>query len=200
MLAYTIKQMKTASMLLLVFIIITGIIYPVVVTGMAQLFFHWRANGSLIMRDNKPAGSILIGQSFTDAKYFWGRPSATTPYPYNSLNSSGSNLAASNPVLWSAVRERIKHLQEADPGNQAAVPVDLVTASASGLDPHISLLSAFYQVPRIARVRGFQKSEIEALIKQIETHSTCNILGEPRVNVLKLNMALDRLHGATIKK
>ena len=194
MLAYTFKQIKTALLLVAIFTVLTGIIYPVMITGIAQLFFPWRANGSLLQHDGRIMGSVLIGQTFTDPKYCWGRPSATTPYPYNTLDSSGSNLAASNPVLLSAVRERVKRLQSADPFNQKFIPVDLVTTSASGLDPHISRLSAFYQVPRIARARGISKSEVEAIIQELENHSVCNILGEPRINVLKLNMALDHLN------
>lgn len=193
MLVYTLKQIKTASILLIVFTVITGFIYPMTVTGIAQLFFHWRANGSLIEREGKWIGSTLIGQSFTDPKYFWGRPSATTPYPYNAVNSMGSNLAAGNPVLLSAIRERIEHLKAADTLNQKLIPVDLVTASASGLDPDISPLSALYQVSRIARARKIQEDKITGLIQRFSKHSACNILGEPRVNVLKLNMALDRL-------
>jgi len=194
MIAYTFRQIKTSILLLIIIMIITGMIYPICVTGIAQLFFPFTANGSLILRDGKPIGSHLIGQSFTDVKYFWGRPSSTTPYAYNALYSTGSNLAATNPLLLSKVRERIRNLQLASPSNQKLIPVDLVTASASGLDPDISPLSAYYQVGRIAKARGKKESEIYSLIQEFVKKSPCNVLGEPRVNVLSLNMALDSLH------
>jgi len=185
MFAYTLKQMKTASVLLLVFTVITGMIYPIIVTVLAQFLFHWQANGSLIQRDGQIIGSALIAQSFTRPEYFWGRPS---------LNSMGSNLAAGNPDLLSAVKERIKTLHNSDMNNQTLIPVDLVTASGSGLDPDISPQSALYQVHRIARERKVSDNEMISLINQLAMHSACNILGEPRVNVLTLNLALDRLH------
>lgn len=194
MFAYTFKQIKIACILLMLLIGITGLIYPMLVTSVAQLFFNWQANGSLIANNGKITGSLLIGQAFTDSGYFWGRPSATTPYPYNPLYSSGSNLAASNPVLLMAIQERITSLRNADKNNQKLIPVDLVTASASGIDPEISPLAAYYQVHRIAVARKWQDAEIVSLIEKIAKHSACNILGEPRINVLKLNLGLDHLH------
>jgi K+-transporting ATPase ATPase C chain len=194
---YTLKQIKTAIMLFLVFTIMTGVIYPVLVTGIAQLFFSRQANGSLIQLDNKIIGSRFIGQNFTDPAYFWGRPSKTEPEPYNTLNSSGSNLSVSSPVLLENVKERIKQLKEADSSNQKLIPVDLVTASASGLDPHISLLSALYQVERVAKLRGMTAEQVNKIIQTISHNSFCNVLGEPRVNVLKLNMKLDEISKKT---
>lgn len=180
-------------MALLVFTIITGIIYPLVVTGIAQVFFPFQANGSIINQNGKPAGSVLIGQQFSDPQYFWGRPSATSPYPYNASSSSGSNQGQSNPALIQAVKERIEHLKAEDPANYNLKPVDLVTASASGLDPHISPASAEYQVNRVARHRGIDIEKVRALIAAYTEPRLFGILGEPVVNVLKLNLALDEL-------
>lgn len=191
------KQIKTAVSLLLVFTLVTGVIYPLVMTGLAQLFFPWHANGSLIYQGDNIIGSTLIGQHFTDPGYFWGRPSATTPTPYNALNSSGSNFSVGNKKLLSVVSERVKYLHAADPSNHQLIPVDLVTASGSGLDPHISILSALYQMPRVAKARKLTEDEIHKLIQLIEEHSACNLRGEPRVNVLKLNIALDGIHHAS---
>lgn len=187
------KQLKSALMLLLLFTIITGLIYPAIVTGIAQLLFPWQANGSLIKQSNVIIGSQLIGQSFTDPKYFWGRPSATTPYPYNALLSSGSNLGPSNPVLFTLIKQRIAILHKADPQNMQLIPVDLVTASGSGLDADISPLAAYYQVHRVAMARRLPESDVKKLIENNIQYRTFGILGEPRVNVLYLNKALDTL-------
>ncbi len=184
-------QLKPALVILLVFTVLTGIIYPLVVTGIAQVVFPHRANGSLIVKDGKVVGSELIGQAFDDPKYFWSRPSATSPFPYNAAASSGSNLGPTNPALTDAVRARIAALQAADPGNTAPVPADLVTASGSGLDPHISVAAALYQLPRVARVRGLPEDQVRALVNQYTQGRTFGFLGETRVNVLELNLALD---------
>jgi K+-transporting ATPase ATPase C chain len=186
-------HIKPALMLLLVFTVLTGIIYPVVVTGIAQVVFPRQANGSLIVRDGQVVGSELIGQAFDDPKYFWGRPSATAPFPYNAAASSGSNLGPTNPALTDAVKARIAALKAADPGNTTPVPVDLVTASGSGLDPHISVAAALYQVPRIARLRGISEDQVRALVTQYTQGRTFGFLGEARVNVLELNLALDAI-------
>ena len=172
---------------------ITGLIYPLLVTGISQAVFPAQAAGSLMERDGKLIGSRLIGQNFTDPKYFWGRPSATSPYPNNAAASGGSNLGPLNPALKAAVESRIKALREADPGNTAPVPVDLVTASASGLDPHISPAAADYQAGRVARVRRLAPEAVQALVAQHTEDRQWSLFGEPRVNVLELNLALDGL-------
>jgi len=184
-------QIRPAIVLLVLLTIITGLAYPLAVTGMAQVLFPHQANGSLIVKEGQVAGSELIGQPFDDPRYFWGRPSATAPFPYNAAASAGSNLGPSNPALEEAVRARMDALRAADPGNTRPVPVDLVTASASGLDPHISVAAALYQVPRVARERGLTEKEVEALVLQFTTGRQLGVLGEPRVNVLNLNLALD---------
>lgn len=194
MLTDVFRQLKTALILLIFFTLLTGLIYPVMMTVIAQFFFPWEANGSLINKNGKVIGSMLIGQAFSANQYFWGRASATTPYPYNAANSSGSNLGPSNPDLLTAVSARIETLRKADPDNHALIPVDLVTASASGLDPDISPLAALYQVERIAKARGITAKEVEDVIGKFVTSRTFGVLGEPRVNVLLLNMALDDLH------
>lgn len=171
----------------------TGAAYPALVGGIAQLFFPDQANGSLIVRDGSPVGSRLIGQNFTGEGYFWGRPSATAAFPYNGGLSGGSNLGPSNPALAQAVKDRAQALRAADPGNAEAVPVDLVTASASGLDPHISLAAAQYQAARVARVRGLAAIDIRNLVSSHAQPRQFGFLGEPRVNVLELNLALDGL-------
>jgi K+-transporting ATPase ATPase C chain len=170
---------------------ITGVAYPLLVTGAAQLAFPAQAAGSLIVKDGKPVGSSLIGQNFTDPKYFWGRPSATAPMPYNSTGSGGSNLGPLNPALVDAVKARVDALKASDPGNTALVPVDLVTASASGLDPHISVAGARYQLNRVARVRGMAPDTVRKLVERHTEGRMLGFLGEPRVNVLALNLALD---------
>ncbi len=187
------KQLRIALILFGLLTVLTGLIYPVLVTGMAQLFFPRQANGSLFTQNGQVIGSALIGQEFTDPKYFWGRPSATTDYPYNATASGSSNLGPTNPALQTAVSYRIAALKTADPNNHLPIPVDLVTVSGSGLDPDISIAAAQYQVDRVARARGLPVSRLEALITKNTSGRTLGILGEPRVNVLQLNLALDRL-------
>ena len=186
-------SLRPAVVLFLLLTALTGFIYPLVVTGLAQLLFPQQAAGSLVMRNGRALGSRLIGQSFSDPKYFWSRPSATTPQPYNGTASTGSNLGALNPALLAAVKPRIAALRDADPGNRAAVPIDLVTASGSGLDPEISLAAADYQAARVARARGLAPERVQALIAQHTEGRLLGVLGEPRVNVLELNLALDAL-------
>jgi K+-transporting ATPase ATPase C chain len=173
--------------------LITGLAYPLAVTAAAQLVFPHPANGSLIFRNGSPAGSELIGQPFGDPKYFWGRLSATGGFPYNAAASSGSNYGPLNPALESAVEARIAALRAADPGNTQPIPADLVTASGSGLDPHISVAAALYQVPRVARARGLPESAVADLVDRSTEGRQLGFLGEPRVNVLLLNLALDEL-------
>lgn len=182
---------KPALLMLLVWTVITGIVYPVLVTHLGQLLFPHQANGSLIEKDGKAQGSELIGQPFGDPKYFWSRPSATAPYAYNAGASSGSNQGPTNPALIDAVKSRVQALLEADPGNLAPVPVDLVTASGSGLDPHISPAAALYQAGRVARARNLAEGKVMDLVAQYTEGRQFGFLGEPRVNVLKLNLALD---------
>lgn len=189
----SLKQLKTAFLLLIFFTIITGIIYPALVTAVAQLLFPWQANGSLITQNKTIIGSQLIGQSFTDSKYFWGRPSATSPYPYNASSSAGSNLGPSNPTLIAEIKQRIEVLHKADPENKQLIPVDLVTTSGSGLDPDISPLAAYYQIHRVAKARGLSDEVIKKLIDNHIIGRVLGILGEPRVNVLQLNLALDQI-------
>lgn len=187
------RLIRNAVSLLLLMTVITGLVYPFAVTGLAQLLFPHQANGSLILRDGKPAGSTLIGQSFTEPRYFWGRPSATAPQPYNGTASGGSNLGPTNPALTSAVKQRIAALRAADPGDDAPVPVGLVTASGSGLDPEISPAAAQYQVQRVARARGLPPAEVQRLVDRYTRGRQFGVLGESRVNVLELNLALDKL-------
>ncbi len=188
-----IKELKAAFVMLLLLTLLTGVAYPLVVTGIAQAVMPARANGSLIMRDGKAVGSVLIGQPFSSPKYFWSRPSATSPYPYNAAASSGSNQGPTNPAFTDAVAARVKALRDADPDNQAPVPVDLVTASGSGLDPQISLAAAQYQINRVAKARGLEGSKVQDLVAQYTQARQLGFLGEPRVNVLQLNLALDEL-------
>ena len=169
-------------------------LYPVVVTVVAKTVFRSEADGSLVYRDGKLIGSTLIGQSFSDPKHFWGRPSATTPQPYNALGSSGSNLGPLNPALIKGVEDNLTALRAADPDNHLPVPVDLVTASASGLDPHITPAAAYYQAARVARARSLPLGQVEALIAKHEESALLGLYGERRINVLELNLALDRLH------
>jgi K+-transporting ATPase ATPase C chain len=187
------NEIKSGVVMVIVMTVITGIVYPLLVTGAAQALFPHQANGSLIMKDNKLLGSELIGQPFSSPKYFWSRPSATSPKPYDGGSSSGSNLGPTNQALLDAVVERIKALREADPGNAAPVPVDLVTASGSGLDPHISPAAAYYQAERVARARHLDARRVRDLIAKHTEKRQFWILGESRVNVLKLNLELDTL-------
>ena len=184
-------HIRPALVLLIVLSVLTGLIYPAVVTGVAQLVFPRQANGSLNVRDGKVVGSSLVGQPFDDPKYFWGRPSATSPFPYNAAASSGSNRGPTNLALYEAVKGRVEALRTADPGNTAPVPVDLVTASGSGLDPHISPAAALYQVGRVAKARKLEEGVVRQLVEQHTEGRQLGMLGEPRVNVLALNLALD---------
>jgi len=177
--------------MLVVLTVLTGVVYPLAIWGIAQMAFPGAANGSLIERNGKAVGSTLIGQPFDDPKYFWSRPSATSPQPYNGASSSGSNLGPTNPALADAVKDRIKALRDADAGNVAAVPADLVTASASGLDPEISIAAADYQLARVAKARGISVESVRTLVGENTSGRTFGLLGEPRVNVVKLNLALD---------
>jgi potassium-transporting ATPase KdpC subunit len=199
------RELRAAAVLLVVLSIVTGIAYPLLVTGIAQVAFPSKANGSLIDAGGMPVqngargakdgaravGSELIGQPFSDPKHFWSRPSATSPYPYNASSSSGSNMGPLNPALTDAVTARVKALRDADPGNTSPVPADLVTASASGLDPHISPAAAEYQMARVARLRGLDVQKVRTLVAQATQGRQFGFLGEPRVNVLRLNLALD---------
>ena len=184
-------QLRPAIASLILFVVLTGIIYPSVVTGIAQFVFPHQANGSQIVQDGQALGSELIGQPFDDPCYFWSRPSSTSPFPYNAARSSGSNLGPENPTLKEAVQQRIAALLISDPQNSQPIPIDLVTASASGLDPHISLAAAMYQVSRVAKVRGMSEDSVRTLVYEFTERRQFGILGEPRVNVLKLNLALD---------
>jgi K+-transporting ATPase ATPase C chain len=177
--------------MLVLLTIVTGIIYPLAVTGLAQVFFRRQANGSLIVDNERVVGSELIGQSFDAPQYFWGRLSATQPYPYNAAASSGANLGPLSPDLAEAVQARLDALRVADPGNASSIPVDLVTSSASGLDPHISVAAALYQVPRVAHARGLTEEAVLSLVERYSQGRPLGILGEPSVNVLELNLALD---------
>jgi K+-transporting ATPase ATPase C chain len=187
-------QLRPALVLIILMTVLTGIAYPLLVTAISQVGMPERANGSLIVREGKPAGSALIGQPFGDPKHFWSRPSATSPYPYNASSSSGSNQGPTNPALTDAVAARIKALRDADPGNAAPVPADLVTASGSGLDPHISPAAAEYQVARVAKARSLDPAKVRTLVAEATEGRQLGFLGEPRVNVLKLNLVLDALH------
>jgi len=195
-----IDQFKIALILVISFTILTGLIYPVAVTGIAQLIFPKQANGSLVQINGKTVGSLLIGQSFTNPKYFWSRPSATTPFPYNGESSSGSNMGPSNPDFLATVKTRIADLGQFDSQTKHLIPIDLITASGSGLDPEISPLAAFYQVPRIAKIRHIPEKELQELIANLIQNRTFGILGEPRVNVLQLNIALDNLGSNDARK
>jgi K+-transporting ATPase ATPase C chain len=186
-----IKHIKPALLMLLFFTALTGVVYPLAVTLFAQTLFPGQANGSLLGSDEQPLGSELIGQAFNRPEYFWGRPSATSSVPYNSGASGGSNQGPTNPALIDAVQARVKALHDADPGHSEAVPVDLVTASASGLDPHISPAAAAYQISRVAKARHMSPDRVRELVERYTETRQWGILGEPRVNVLKLNLALD---------
>ena len=185
--------LRPAGVLLTALTVLTGGLYPLIVTGIGRALFPAAAAGSILERDGHALGSSLIGQSFTDPGHFWSRPSATTPQPYNGSASTGSNLGPLNPALLGALKARLAALHAADPGNAAPVPADLVTASASGLDPHISLAAAYYQAARVARARGLDDGRVRALIAAHGEGRLFGILGEPRVNVLELNLAVDAL-------
>ena len=188
------RELRPSLIIFFILTIITGLIYPMLVTGISKTFFSSQANGSLLYDGNRIVGSELVGQSFTDPKYFWGRPSATSPQPYNAASSSGSNQGPTNPGLVDAVKGRIEALRTADPDNKLSIPVDLVTASGSGLDPHISPAAAEYQIKRIARLRGLSEEKVHALVVKHTNNRQLGLLGEPRVNVLLLNVELDRLN------
>lgn len=187
------EQIRPALLMLLILTVLTGLAYPLAITGMAQLFFPDQANGSLIVHNGKVIGSKLIGQYFDKPEYFWSRPSATSPFPYNAAASGGSNLGPTNPALIEAVKARVAALRAADPGNNSPIPVDLVTASGSGLDPHISPAAALYQVKRVARARGLDANTVMALVAAYTEERQFGLLGERRINVLQLNLALDAL-------
>jgi potassium-transporting ATPase KdpC subunit len=186
------EHIKPAILIFIILTIITGILYPLFVTGIAQVFFHNKANGSLVYQNGKAIGSSLIGQPYDDPKYFWGRLSATSPIQFNSASSSGSNLGPSNPALVEAVQARTKALKTVDPENKNPIPIDLVTSSASGLDPHISPASAYYQIPRISRLRGLPQNMVEDIVRQHTKGRLLGIIGEPVVNVLEANLELDK--------
>ncbi len=185
------RLLRPALSLLVAFTVLTGLIYPLAVAGLAQSVFPWRANGSVLAVAGRPVGSVLIGQAFDAPRDFWSRPSATTPQPDNGLASGGSNLGPTNPLLLDAVKARIAALHAADPGNQAPIPVDLVTASASGLDPDISLAAADYQRDRIARARHLSARQVQEVIDRYARRRWLGLFGTPHVNVLELNLALD---------
>ncbi|MBI4650731.1 potassium-transporting ATPase subunit KdpC [Candidatus Desantisbacteria bacterium] len=184
------NQIKPAIFMFLILTIVTGIIYPLVITGIAQLVFSEKANGSIIYKDGKPIGSKFIGQSFDDPKYFWGRLSATTP-AYNAASSSGSNLGPLNPQLINNVKARVKALTISDPDNKNPIPVDLVTSSASGLDPHISVAGAMYQIGRVVRLQGIREETLKSIVKKHTCGRFLGLIGEPVVNVLELNLELN---------
>ncbi len=190
------KLLRPAIVLFFALTVVTGIAYPLLVTGVAQILFPAQAGGSLIRGEGGVAGSALIGQPFDDPKYFWGRLSATPDFPYNSASSSGSNLGPTNPALVDEVKARVEALQKADPENKAPIPVDLVTSSGSGLDPHITPAAALYQAARVARARNLPEEKVRALVAQFTEARQLGFLGEPRVNVLKLNRELDGLEKA----
>lgn len=185
------KQLRATLVVFLLLSLVTGVVYPMVVTGLGQAFFPFESGGSILIREGRPVGSALIGQNFTQPRYFWPRPSATSPEPYNAAASSGSNLGPTNPALVEAVRARITALRQADPQNRVAVPVDLVTTSASGLDPHISPAAAEFQVGRVAQARGTSPEHVRELVVRHTQGRTLGFLGEARVNVLELNLDLD---------
>lgn len=187
------KQCRIAIIFLILMTVMTGLIYPGLITLIGKFAFPFQANGSIIEYQQKPVGSALIGQVFTDPQYFWSRPSATSPNPYNAQSSSGSNLGTLNPALTQNIQGYIKTLQQADPGNTTPIPVELVTASGSGLDPDISPSAAMYQIPRVAKARNLSEVDLLALVRKYTQPRTFGILGEPVVNVLQLNLALDQL-------
>lgn len=185
------RHIRPAVMMLLLMTALTGVLYPLLVTGIGQICFPFEANGSIILRNGTAVGSVLIGQQFSSPAYFWGRPSSTGPFPYNAAASSGSNLGPLNPALLAGVRARSGRLRAADPLNDSLIPVDLVTGSGSGLDPHISIAAALYQVPRVARARMMPEDSLRGLIERHTDFRDLPLLGEAAVNVLRLNLALD---------
>jgi K+-transporting ATPase ATPase C chain len=187
------SQLKTAILIFIVFTIITGLIYPLFITGISQILFSKKADGSLIYKNGKCIGSKLIGQKFTNPKYFWGRPSATVSFPYNASASGGSNLGPLNPKLISEVKKRINQIRKADPSNKNSIPVDLVTSSASGLDPDISIAAAYYQIPRVAQARGLPTKTVKSIVKKYTTRPLFGIIGYPVVNILEVNLALNKI-------
>lgn len=194
------RLLRPALTLFVGFTLLLGLVYPMLVTALAQAVFPWQANGSVLAVAGRPVGSALIGQSFSAPKYFWGRPSATSPQPYNGLASGGSNLGPTNPAELAAVKANVEALRSADPAEAGKpVPVDLVTASGSGLDPDISLAAADYQVRRVARARGLQVSQVRELLARHARRPWLGVFGEPRVDVLRLNLALDGLHPARVR-
>jgi K+-transporting ATPase ATPase C chain len=194
------RHLRTAIILIVLLTCITGLLYPLAVTGVAQLVFPAKAKGSMIQKNGKIVGSELIGQQFSDPKYFWGRLSATGPYAYNAASSSGSNYGPLNPALLDAVKKRVQALKAADPQNPLPIPVDLVTSSGSGLDPHISIAAAQYQISRVARARGLSEATVRSLVGQYTQRRQLGFLGEPRVNVLELNLALDEVKSISQEK
>ena len=186
-------QLRPAVVSLAIFTVLTGVVYPLLITGIAQVVFPHQANGSLISQNRQVMGSQLIGQQFDNPRYFWGRLSATTPGPYNAASSTGSNLGPTNPALLAEVKARIDALKTADPTNTSPVPVDLVTSSGSGLDPDISLAAALYQVPRVAKFRGLSSAAVQTVVEKTIQGRQFGFLGEPRLNVLELNLALDAI-------
>ena len=193
----TAALIRPALVLLAMLTALTGVLYPLLVTGLAHVALPYAAGGSLIVRNGKPVASRLIGQNFTGVQYFWGRPSATALYPYNATASGGSNLGPLNPALAEAVKQRVTALRALDPGNEAPVPVDLVTASGSGLDPEVSLAAIQYQLPRVARARKMDAQKLQSLVARYSKHRLAGFLGEPRINVVEVNLALDELQGTT---
>lgn len=186
-------QLRPAIISIAIFTLLTGILYPLVITVIAQVIFPHQANGNLIVHNGQVVGSELIGQSFDDPRYFWGRLSATSPYPYNAAASKGSNLGPTNPAIIEEVKLRIAALKAADPTNDSPIPVDLVTSSGSGLDPDISIAAALYQVPRVAKARGLSQEVVRALVDRFTMGRQFGILGEPHINVLELNLAIDEI-------
>jgi potassium-transporting ATPase KdpC subunit len=187
------SQLRPAIVAIAVFVLLTGILYPLLITGVSQAIFPRQANGSMLVRHNHDVGSQLIGQQFDDPKYFWGRLSATQPFPYNAASSKGSNLGPSNPALIEEVDRRIAELKAADPQNELPIPIDLVTSSGSGLDPDISVAAALYQIHRVARARGLSEAVVRTLVDYFTRRPQLGLFGEPRVNVLELNLALDEI-------
>ncbi len=190
------RTLRVALLLFLLLSFLTGFLYPLLVMGVSQILFANKANGSLIVQDEHIVGSELLGQAFDDLKYFWGRPSGTIPFPYNTEASRGSNLGPSNRLLLTKMQDRIKMLHKNDPGNTQPIPIELITMSASGLDPHITPKAAFYQISRISRVRRLSESNLKDLIIRFTEQPQFGFLGEPRINVLKLNLELDRMKRA----